>query len=70
MRHAQDDLFGTPLLPGLSAAPDFLTPEEEDALIARIEALARRTSSEDQGPPNLGFFLANGPVPCQRQRPS
>ncbi len=38
MRHAQDDLFGTPLLPGLSAAPDFLTPEEEDALIARIEA--------------------------------
>lgn len=35
---AQDDLFGTPLLPGLAAAPGFLTEAEEQALIARIEA--------------------------------
>lgn len=35
---AQDDLFGTPMLPGLSAAADFLTEADEQALIARIEA--------------------------------
>ncbi len=34
----QDDLLGTALLPGLAAAPEFLTPEEEQSLIARIEA--------------------------------
>lgn len=35
---AQVDLFGAPLLPGLSSAPDFLGESEEAQLIARIEA--------------------------------
>ena len=35
---AQVDLFGVPLLPGLSTAADFLSADEETALIARIEA--------------------------------
>ena len=35
---AQVDLFGAPLLPGLSRAADFLSTDEETALIARIEA--------------------------------
>jgi alkylated DNA repair dioxygenase AlkB len=34
---AQQDLFGAPLLPGLSAATHFLSEAEEQALIARIE---------------------------------
>ncbi|WP_298691571.1 alpha-ketoglutarate-dependent dioxygenase AlkB [uncultured Sphingomonas sp.] len=32
------DLFDTPVLPGLSAAPDLVTPAEERALIAAIDA--------------------------------
>ena len=35
---AQVDLFGAPMLPGLSSAPDFLGESEEAQLIARIEA--------------------------------
>jgi alkylated DNA repair dioxygenase AlkB len=35
---AQVDLFGAPLLSGLSSAADFLSATEETALIARIEA--------------------------------
>ena len=34
---AQADLFGEPLLPGLSQREDFLTSHEEKVLIARIE---------------------------------
>lgn len=32
------DLFGTPVLPGLSTTDDLVTPEEERALIAAIDA--------------------------------
>lgn len=34
----QSDLFATPILPGLAYATDFLTPEEETALIERVDA--------------------------------
>lgn len=32
------DLFGMPVVPGLSAVPDIISPDEERALIARIDA--------------------------------
>ncbi|PNQ04011.1 2OG-Fe(II) oxygenase [Sphingobium sp. SA916] len=42
LRHpanGQADLFGQPLLPGLHQAENFITPEEERALIAQIDAV-------------------------------
>ncbi|SEJ80892.1 Alkylated DNA repair dioxygenase AlkB [Sphingobium sp. AP50] len=33
-----DDLFGTPLVPGFTHAEDFVSPDEERALIERIDA--------------------------------
>jgi DNA oxidative demethylase len=37
--HGQDHLFCQPLLPGLRHAENFITPEEERALIAQIDAV-------------------------------
>ena len=37
--YGQADLFGQPLLPGLRQAENFITPEEERALIAQIDAV-------------------------------
>jgi hypothetical protein len=36
----EPDLFAAPLLPGLSQADDIVSPEEEQVLIAAIDATA------------------------------